>query len=592
MPPPATPVSLLARHRRALVALVACSLLLVLAEGLGLGALLVVIDPARLGLQLPPLPWLETLSQAMRAADFTTRVRVLALVLVTVTAVHAAMSYAQQAIAMHLRLSTIRRVQRELLDGLHRLPLDHVQAQRSGSWNSFLVQNSRELGAMVEIGALALAAMLTTLAYFALALWLSWQFTLLALAPLGLALLTLRPLVRTRLQQANLHMHARLAELGGVAQEQLAATRAVRVFAAHDWSRRVFAQAQDAFLAADARANRLMAASRPLFEVFAAACFALILLAGAALLPGTPAQRVAQVVLFLAIALRLLRPVTQMSWFLAQYAKARAIAGELDAFRLDAGRLELADGTRPASPLREAIEFRDVAFRYDEASGPVLDGLSLRIERGRTTAIVGASGAGKSSLVNLLVRLYDPNGGAVLVDGVDLRELQLASWRRMLAVVSQQTLVFHANVWDNLRFARPEASDADIMRACTLAQAHEFIMELPDGYDTVLQEHGSRLSGGQRQRISLARALLADAEVLVLDEATSELDYPTERALQASVAQARGGRTLVVIAHRLSAIEGADTIYVLEAGRVAEQGSHEQLLRERGSYSRLSRSKP
>jgi len=579
---------LLAPHRLALLGLLASSILLVAAEGLGLGSVLLIVDPARLGLRLPDLPWLASLAEAARQASFAARIRWLAALLLAVTAVHAAMSYAQAAIALRLRLDTVRRLQRELLDDAHRLPLDYVRARPSGSWNSFLVQNSRELGSLVEIAALAVPALLTTVAYLLLALALSWQFTLLALAPLALALLALRPLVRTRMQDSNRRLQARLAELGGVAQEQLAATRAIRVYAAQAWSRMQFARAQDAFLAEDRHAGRLGAASRPLFELFAAASFAVIVLAGGLLLPGSPAQRLAQLALFVAIALRLLRPVTQISWLLGQQAKASAIAEELYRFREDAVRLAPVDGHLPAPRLHSGVEFRNVGFRYDNATAPVLDGLSLQIARGRVTAIVGASGAGKSSLVNLLARLYDPQSGAIVVDGTDLRELQLDSWRRQIAVVSQEVLIFHANVWENLRFAKPGASEAEIMRACTLAQAHEFIIELPQGYDTNLHEHGSRLSGGQRQRISLARALLAEAELLVLDEATSELDYPTERALQQSLAQVRGERTLLVIAHRLSAIAGADTIYVLEDGRVAEHGSAEQLLLRHGAYSRLA----
>jgi subfamily B ATP-binding cassette protein MsbA len=238
-------------------------------------------------------------------------------------------------------------------------------------------------------------------------------------------------------------------------------------------------------------------------------------------------------------------------------------------------------------PLREAIELREVFFRYGNEERRVLRGVTLRIPAGQMVALVGESGGGKSTLTKLIPRFHDPVDGAVLWDGVDLRDARLHSLRRNIALVTQETVLFNDTVRYNIAYSRPDATQADVERAARAAHAHEFICELPAGYDTIVGERGIFLSGGQRQRLAIARAVLADAAVLVLDEATSALDAESERLVQKALANLTTGRTTIVIAHRLSTVRRADLIVVIERGRIVESGRHAELLALGGAYRRL-----
>jgi subfamily B ATP-binding cassette protein MsbA len=246
-------------------------------------------------------------------------------------------------------------------------------------------------------------------------------------------------------------------------------------------------------------------------------------------------------------------------------------------------------GAPPLPRGKATIRFEAVDFAYGPADAPTLENISFEVHRGETVALVGPSGGGKSTILNLIPRFYDPTAGHVRIDGHDLREVGLHSLRDQIALVTQEPFLFDDSIRANIAYARPEASQGEIEQAAREAAAHDFILGLPDGYDTVVGEAGARLSGGQRQRIAIARAFLKDAPILLLDEATSALDAESEAQVQVALKRLMTGRATILIAHRLSTVRGADRIYVIDKGRIVETGDHESLVRKRGLYARLAR---
>ncbi|HEU4383145.1 MAG TPA: ABC transporter ATP-binding protein [Anaeromyxobacteraceae bacterium] len=402
---------------------------------------------------------------------------------------------------------------------------------------------------------------------------------------------TLIPVVRFSkgLRRATSDSVATLGILAEVVVEMLSGIRIVQAFGMEKWESRRFKDANRRWLGSQRRFLALRAINSPLMEVMAAVGIALaIWWVGARIVSG--GMEAGRFFSFITAVLLLYQPVKTLGR-VGQMALMGAAAAERVFEVLDEASSVPDTGRDHLQPFREAVRYEGVSFRYDHR--PVLDALDLTIRRGEWVALVGASGGGKTTAANLLPRFWDVLGGRITVDGKDVREVTLASLRAQMAIVTQETVIFNDTVRANIAYGRPEVPQVEVERAARLAQAHDFIASLPQGYETRLGERGVLLSGGQRQRIAIARAFLKDAPILILDEATSALDAESEREVQRALEGLMGvdgeRRTTLVIAHRLSTIRNADSIVVIAGGRVVETGTHEELLTRRGEYARLLR---
>ena len=408
----------------------------------------------------------------------------------------------------------------------------------------------------------------------------------LALAPVPFVVLVAQRYGR-RSRPALQEVQQRIAELTAEVEENVSGVRVVKAFAAEPRQSGRFRVSAGRVFDQAMASTRLRAFYNPLIGFLPNLGLAVVLLVGGRqVVDGS--LTLGDFTAFYVYLLMLIAPMRQLGMALGLSQRATASGARL--FELLDREPALTEPREPV-PLPSTggrVELRDVSFRYENASTPALDGIDLIVEPGTTVALVGATGSGKSTLIGLLPRLYDVDRGAVLVDGVDVRELELVALRRSIALVHDDPFLFSATVGENIAYARPDADAAAIRRAAELAQAAGFIERLPDGYDTAIGERGLSLSGGQRQRLAIARALLADPRILILDDATSSVDATTEQEIKRALREVMRGRTTFVIAHRLSTIALADDIIVLERGRVAARGSHAELLERSSLYAEIA----
>ncbi|MBK6486459.1 MAG: ATP-binding cassette domain-containing protein [Gemmatimonadetes bacterium] len=469
---------------------------------------------------------------------------------------------------------------------LQRLPLAYFTRTKAGQILARVLTDTQQTKQVIteavtrsiQSAAMVLAAMG---AMFAI----SWQLSLVALVVAPLLIGLLQPILR-KLRTGHKRLGNQYGELTSVVQEAINGMRLVKSYRGEPYEEGRFRDASDRYSRGMVRVNRIAFMAQPITETVATGIAMLILLIGARQVQVDQTMSGSELIAFLAIVMRMLQPLKQLSQVPTVAQQSLAAAERV--FEVFDRPMEttLDRGTRVAAGLQGTLSFEGVGFAYEDE--PVLRDISFTARRGEVVALVGPSGAGKSTLVDLIPRFYEPGAGRILLDGVDTQEITLSSLRALTGIVSQDTVLFNDTVRNNIAYAAAgRFTDAQVEAAAQAANAHDFISELPEGYATVLGERGTRLSGGQRQRIAIARALLADPPILILDEATSALDTESERLVQEAIDRLLSGRTVFVIAHRLSTVQHASQILVLDRGRVVEQGNHASLLALGGLYGRL-----
>ncbi|MCX7595883.1 MAG: ABC transporter ATP-binding protein/permease, partial [Fischerella sp.] len=474
------------------------------------------------------------------------------------------------------QLNLADRLRKQIFEQLQALPLSYFAKSRSGELiNTMTTEIERLKQAFGGVGFLITRTM--TVSVYLLAMFMiSWELSIISVLIFSLLAVGLSTL-NARIRETSFGISNANANFASTATEFINGIRTIHSFGTQEFERQRFYKASNNLLNSSIKVVMAWTLVRPLAEGIATTVLiSLIVISFTKLtLP------VASLLTFFFVLVRLVPNIQDINGTVAYLSTLKGSLEKLkDILRTD-DKTYFHNGNILFSGFKRSIDIVSVDFGYDP-SNLVLQNITLTIERGKMTALVGASGAGKTTLADLITRFYDPTRGQVLIDGVDLREFEINSLRRRMAVVSQDTFIFNTSIWNNIAYGTPEASQAQIREAARLANALEFIEEMPEGFDTQLGDRGVRLSGGQRQRIAIARALLRDPEILILDEATSALDSLSERLIQESIEKLSVGRTVIAIAHRLSTIIRADKVVVLEQGRIVEQGQYQELLEQRG----------
>jgi ATP-binding cassette, subfamily B, bacterial len=523
--------------------------------------------------------WVHTLV----GTDKFAMLRFACVAVLAIAALDATASYLEKYLTTSVGQWISYDLRRRVYSHMQKLSLAFHDQERTGDLISRVTSDIDAIQSFITQGLLGiLINLITLIGMISVMFYLNWRFTLIALSVAPVLFAVVYSYTR-RIKKASRAVRKKEGEITSVVEEVLSSIRVVKAFAREDFEVKRLEEEGLEGVELALRARSLKARLTPIVDLIVAVGTCLVLWFGAHLVLSGSLSAGAMVVFILYLS-KMYKPMQELSKMTDTYSKA-AVGYERIREVLEAAN-EVKDTRRAirAPRFRGAIEFDNVSFNYVPDT-PILEDVSFTIEPGQLAALVGPTGAGKTSIISLIARFYDPLSGTVKIDGTDIRRFQQRSLRQQISFVLQETMLFHAPVWQNIAYGKPEASREEIVRAAERANASEFIEKLPQGYDTVLGDRGMTLSGGQRQRLAIARAVIRDTPILIMDEPTSGLDSASEKLVFEALDRLIRNKTAIVIAHRLSTVRNANVIFVVQDGRIVEHGKHDELLEQGGLYA-------
>ena len=527
-------------------------------------------------------------SQFMQVHGASLTLLLLCLALCVMTVFKTASYFGASAVMVPIRTGIVKDIRMEIYRKILSLPLGFFSEERKGDIIARISGDVQEVETSITASLdMLIKNPILILFYFGALIFISWKMTLFTIlfAPL---MLWIMGLIGRKLKAQSLEAQTLWSDTMSQVEETLGGLRVIKAFLAEDKMEKRFEGVTGAMKDKTGRVMTRQVLAHPVSECLGTVMIAIILWFGGTLILNDKSPIDAPTfIYYMVILYSVIQPIKELSR--AAYGIPKGLASMERINRILDSRNDIVEAAEPAriAEFKDSIRFEGVGFRYGDGGKEVLKGIDLTIPKGKTIAIVGASGAGKTTLVDLIPRFYDPESGSIRIDGVDIRQASLRDLRALMGNVNQDPILFNDTIFNNLAFGVEGATREEVIAAAKIANAHDFIMEKEQGYDTNIGDRGSKLSGGQRQRISIARAILKNPPILILDEATASLDTESERTVQEALDRLMSNRTTIAIAHRLSTIKNADEIIVMDEGRIVERGRHDELLLRDGYYKKL-----